>query len=112
MTSPSDWTIKQWLHVRIEEPFVVQTDGGSIECDPEDPASVAPLLGLHQAVVVEAVVYRTGSMTMTFNDGRVLEVPAGEKYEAFSVTGEWPGAEPFRLISLPGGGLAEWVDAA
>ncbi len=105
-------TIEQWLNVRIEEPFTVQTEGRLIECDPENPASVAPLLDLHQAVVVQGAVYRDGSMTLTFADGRVLQVRAGQQHEAFSVTGSRAGGEPFRLISLPGGGLAEWVGAA
>jgi hypothetical protein len=106
------FTIEQWLRFRIGEPFIVRSASGEIECDPENPASVAPLLDLHQAVVTEAAVYKDGSLSVTFADGRLLRVPPGDHYEAFEVTGSWAGGDPFRLISLPGGGLAEWVDAA
>ena len=104
-------TIEQWLHIRIEEPFVVQTGANRIECDPETSASITPLVDLHQAVVNEAAAYKDGSLTVAFADGRVIRVAPGEHYEAFSVTGSWAGADTFRLISLPGGGLAEWVTA-
>jgi hypothetical protein len=106
------FTIEQWLHVRIGEPFIVQTNAGPIECDPEGrPESIGRLIDLHQAVVAAASVYKDGSLAVAFEDGRTLRVPAGEQYEAFEVSGSWPGEEPFRFISLPEGSLAEWVAA-
>jgi hypothetical protein len=69
---------------------------------------VGPLVDLHQAVVTEAAVYKDGRLRVSFADGRTLHVPAGAHYEAFEITGGTDGAEPYRLISLPGGGLAEW----
>jgi hypothetical protein len=106
------FTIEQWIRVRISEPFVVRGGRDPLECDPEgDPESMGRLVDLHQAVVTEASVYKDGSLRVEFADGRTLSLEAGAQYEAFDVTGSWPGDETFRLIALPGGGLAEWVDA-
>lgn len=105
-------TIEQWLHIRISEPFIVETDAGAIACDPEEePGSIGRIVDLHQAIVTDASVFKDGSLTVAFADGRRLRVPADEQYEAFDVTGSRSGEEPFRLISLPGGGLAEWIAA-
>lgn len=104
-------TIDQWLHIRIEGPFVVHAGEEIIECEPERPASIAPLVELHQVVVSEAAAHKDGSLTIAFADGHVMRVAADQRYEAFAITGSRAGAAPFRLISLPGGGLAEWLDA-
>ena len=39
-------TIEQWLHIRIDAPFVVQAGEETIECHPETAESIAPLVGL------------------------------------------------------------------
>jgi hypothetical protein len=103
------FTVEDRLDFRIEQPFVVESESMTADCDPGSPASVAPLVDLHQAVVAEAVVYKDGRLAVCFRNGRVLTVSVSEQYKAFSVTGSSAGQEPFRLVSLPGGGLAEWV---
>jgi hypothetical protein len=104
------FTVEQSLHFRIEQPFVVErAPSDSADYDPEASGSVAPLVDLHQAVVTKAAVYKDGRLVVRFGDGRVLAVRPSEQYEAFSITGSGPGQEQFRLVSLPGGGLAEWV---
>lgn len=106
------FTVEQSLHVKLGEPFVVETDSGPVHCDPEGaPESMGRLIDLHQAVVSDASVYKDGSLTIMFRDGRTLRVQPGEHYEAFEVNGAWDREEPFRLISLPGGGLAEYFGA-
>ena len=81
-------------------------------CDPEIPASVAPLVDLHQAVVTEAVVYKDDRLAVCFRDRRVLTVPVSEQNEAFSVTDSSAGREPFQLVSAPGGASPNGFDAA
>jgi hypothetical protein len=103
------FTVEQRLHFRIAERFSVEDGSGTARYDPERRGSVGPLADLHGAVVTEATVYRDGRLVVCFADGRALSVPPGEHYEAFEVTGSRDASEPFRLISLPGGGLAEWV---
>jgi hypothetical protein len=104
------FTVEQWLHFRIEEPFIVEDQAGvAARYDPERPGAVGPIADLHQAIATEAAVYKDGRLVVRFADGRMLSVPASEHYEAFAVTGSRADQDPFRLISLPGGGLAEWV---
>lgn len=103
------FTVEQRLDFRIGEPFIVEATTGVAEYDPEQRGSVGPLADLHQAVVTEAAVYKDGRLVVRLADGRVLSVPAGEHYEAFEVTGSGVDGEAFKFVSLPGGGLAEWV---
>jgi len=102
-------TIEMWLDIRIEEPFTVTDTESSVLYDPGTPGAVGPVTDLYGARVTEAVVYKDGRLTLSFADSRVLDVPSGAHYEAFQITGSWASGEPWRLISLPGGGLAEWV---
>jgi len=69
------FTIEQWLHLRISEPFVVESEVGPIRCDPErEPQSMGRLVDLHQAIVRIASVYKDGSLAVAFRDGRRLRV--------------------------------------
>jgi hypothetical protein len=101
--------VDQSLHFRIEQPFVVEHRHGRDHYDPERAGSVGPLADLHQAVMTEAAVLLDGGLQLSFADGRVLTVVASSSYEAFSVTGPGSGVDAFRFVSLPGGGLAEWL---
>jgi hypothetical protein len=98
------------LHVRIEGPFQVEREGHVTHFDPERAGAVGPLADLHQAVMTEAAVLLDGGLRLSFADGRALVVPPGPSFEAFSVTGPGSGIDAFRFVSLPGGGLAEWVE--
>lgn len=102
-------SIEMWLDIRIEEPFTVTDATGSVFCDPGEAGAVGPITDFYGKTVTRARVYKDGSMRLEFADDRTLAVPAGAHYEAFQVTGSWSDGEPWRLISLPGGGLAEWV---
>jgi hypothetical protein len=102
------FTIEAWLHVRIDEPILVEGAAGRIACDPGDPESITPLLDLHQAVVTEAAAKTDGSLTVVLADGRTLRVAPGDHYEAFAIHGQRPGGDRFDLVSSPGGGLASW----
>lgn len=102
-------TVDSGLHFRIGGPFVVDSQGSVSHFDPERIGSVGPLADLHQAVVTEAAVLLDGGLRISFADGRSLRVAPSAEHEAFSVTGPGPGADTFRFVSLPGGGLAEWV---
>ena len=98
------FTIEQWIHIRISQPFVVHANSGPIEVDPEgDPESMGRLIGLHQAVVTDASVHKDGSLTVAFSDGRTLRVPTGTRYEAFEVEGAWPREESWRPGRAPSG---------
>jgi hypothetical protein len=97
------------LQFRIEGPFTVERQGDVAHYDPQRVGAVGPLTDLHQAVMTEAAVLLDGGLRLSFADGRTLTVPPSEEFEAFSVTGPGAGSDAFRFVSLPGGGLAEWV---
>ena len=102
-------SVEAWLHFRIETPFRYGERDRPVEYDPEDSPALCPLLELHQAQVLRAEVFKHGRLDIAFADGQVLTVASSQQYEAFQVTGERRGSEPFRLIAIPGGGLAEWT---
>lgn len=103
-------TIEQWIHIRIETPFVLERDGLAATYDPEQWSTLGPLLQLHQAVVREAEVRKDGWLRLRFADGATLTVEPDERFEAFSVSGALRPSPPksFSLIALPGGGLARF----
>lgn len=105
------FTIEAWLHIRIEEPILVEGAAGPIACEPGDPDSMSPLLDLHQAVVTEAAAGTDGSLKVVLADGRTLRVAPGDHYEAFAIYGQRAGGDRFDLVSLPGGGLSSWSSA-
>jgi hypothetical protein len=102
-------TVDAGLHFRIEGPFTVEHQGDPASYEPERVGAVGPLSDLHQAVMTEAAVLLDGGLRLSFADGRTLTVPPNAEFEAFSVTGPGPSSDTFRFVSLPGGGLAEWV---
>lgn len=100
------FTVDAEVDFRIEVPFEAGDTGGWRAYDPEVPGAVGPLAVLHQAVVHGALVMTDGRLEVSFTNGSSLRVLPNNKYEAFSVTGP---AGSFRFVSLPGGGLAEWL---
>jgi hypothetical protein len=101
---------EEWEHnLQIERDFWIhQRDSlGSIKVEfrPWDielprPSGMDELASLINGLVTEAEARPDGSLRIEFADGRTLEVPFGERYEAWHITG--PNST---LVSLPGGGL-------
>ena len=99
--------VETWIVIRISTPFTIFRSGVTMRFDPEDTASLAPLVTLHQKRVTEALIRMDGNLKVTFSDGSVLCVEPNAHYEAFQVSGKLPPVErKFEFISLPGGGLA------
>lgn len=72
--------------------------------DPAVPASVLPLLGLHQSVVRDARADKNGTLRLHFTAGSSIVVAPDDEYEAWEVCGGMPPVTPdFRLVCLPGG---------
>jgi len=100
--------LESWIEIRIETGFSYGPPGAGRHFDPADPMALAPLLGLHQAVVTAAKIRKDGRLTIAFA-GAVLEVGPDERYEAFQVAGSLPPIRRgFRFAALPGGGLARF----
>lgn len=101
--------LESWIEIRIETAFSFGPPGAGRRFEPSEATALAPLLGLHQAVVAAAQIRKDGRLTLTFADGAVLEVGPDERYEAFHVAGSLPPVRRgFRFVALPGGGLARF----
>jgi hypothetical protein len=92
--------LESWIEIRIETAFSYGPPGAGRQFEPSDPTALAPLLGLHQAVVAAAQIRKDGRLTMTFADDAVLEVGPDERYEAFQVTGSLPPIAAASGLSL------------
>jgi hypothetical protein len=96
------------LEVRIQQPFELLSgaDGETpVRIDPNgDPSGLVPALGLWRAELVEALAFKDGRLELRFAEGERLHVPAGEKFEPWTLV----GPAELRLVSMPGGDLAVW----
>lgn len=94
------------VEVRIGSPFTdVAADGSSAVHDPEDdPVHLAPVLRLSRMETHFGYALLDGSLELGFADGSSIKVAVDENYEAWTLG----GPQGFKLVSLPGGGLAEW----
>jgi hypothetical protein len=80
-------------------------DGSSATYDPEgDPVLLGPVLRLSRIETRFGYAFLDGSLELGFADGSSVHVAVDEHYEAWTLS----GPRGFKLVSLPGGGLAEW----
>jgi hypothetical protein len=93
--------------VRISSPFCYESGGASGTVDPEQTERLAPLLVLHDAIVVAASATDSGHLELRFERGRTISVPPDPNYEAWylSVTNRTT-KRTTALVSLPGSGTA------
>jgi hypothetical protein len=73
------------LDVRIEVPFRYWDGRAQRNIDPAIPATVAPLLDLHQAELHRVELNRTGELQIFFSDDRAITVLPHPDYESFSL---------------------------
>jgi hypothetical protein len=93
--------------IRINTPFTVSRGEEHSTYDPEAPETLAPLLGLHRAILREGVLRKDGLLRLSFRDGTTLTVSPDDRYEAWEAAGELAPVTPrFQVIAIPGGGLA------
>jgi uncharacterized protein DUF6188 len=95
--------------VTIESAFLLREGegGGDVRLVPGDPRTLAPALTFWQRTAASAFAHEDGRLELRFADGGAIEVPAGDRYEAWNLTG--PGG--LLVVSLPGGELAIWLEA-
>ncbi len=94
------------LLIRIEEPLVLRTPGCSdVLIDPEgDVNALAPLLRLIRDELTGGLARSDGVLELTFSSGDSITVDSCSAYEAWQIS----APDGLLLVSLPGGGLAEW----
>lgn len=96
--------------VRIEQPFVIASEGGEERLVIPDGESdrLAPVLSLVRATVTEGLAFEDGHLELTFAEGTRVSVPSAEDYEPWEVV----GPQGMRLVSVPGGELSVWRPSA
>ncbi|MFE0511067.1 DUF6188 family protein [Streptomyces sp. NPDC058964] len=100
----SDWEIAVEAPVRLSHgPVHV---GPSVLLNPETE-SIAPALELLGARVLSAVAFKSGTLRLVFDTGHHLTCSPDPSFEAWQVM----GPAGWRIVSLPGGGLAVWTDS-
>jgi hypothetical protein len=85
--------------------------GGEVKtCDPSDPQTLGPLVALRQALVIEALVHKSGQLRIVCDNGSVLTVDPDDEGEAFTVEGDFPAVHrKFALVSGPSGKVVAGV---
>jgi len=81
----------------------VEQEQSSI-ADPQEPATLVPVLRLFGRRVTSAYAFKDGSLRVEFQDGSRLEVDPGEKFEPWEVSAQ----DGLKIVSTPGGGIAFW----
>ena len=82
----------------------VDREGNQHRIDPEDPATVGPVLRT-VGRQIEAVDCRRGTLTLAFSDASRLRCDPHNDYEAWQVAG---GSPQHLVVCMPGGELAVW----
>jgi hypothetical protein len=92
----------------IESPFNLDSYDRSVSLSPEEDSDEAfqPIRELVGQTVDEATADEAGALRVRFSGGALLQVPADEAYEAWSVSGP-NGA---LVVCTPGGKLAIWSE--
>jgi hypothetical protein len=85
----------------------VDSELGSHEVDPENPATLGPVLRT-VGKQIQAVGTEGGALTLSFSDGSHLRCDPHEDYEAWQVVG---GSPQHLVVCTPGGELAVWESA-
>ncbi|GGJ18108.1 DUF6188 family protein [Paenarthrobacter histidinolovorans] len=92
--------------LRIGSVFTLKTAAGSIhQLDPNgEPTRLGPALSITQSSIVAGFADDRGALHVEFSDGSVIDVPADNSYEAWTIN----GPQGLLLVSCPGGSIASW----
>jgi hypothetical protein len=105
LVSAADWEVSLEGPAHLSSHHLHDDSAPSLLPERQEVASALPLFG---ATVQSAVAFRAGALSIVFADGAHLYCAADLSFEAWQVT----GPHGWRFISMPGGTLAVWSDAA
>jgi hypothetical protein len=90
------------LQLTVETPCQLRQATKSTSINPTEPATIAPMLPMFNAIVYTVTIQRTGQLTVDFVNGLQLIVNPSDQFEAWQLacTGK------FLLVCGPGGGVA------
>jgi Family of unknown function (DUF6188) len=89
--------------VEVEGPMSLTDGGTTVDLDTRTPTGLGPVLGLRGTWLSSRLAER-GALTLEFEDGSRIDVPANEQYESWHVYG--PGHVEWHCI--PGGHVVEF----
>jgi Family of unknown function (DUF6188) len=92
--------------------FMTNSNGERFIIDPSpsgDASHLAPFLRIVRRTVEEAIAFTDGRLSVTIDDGTLIEVPVDPQFEAWNAAGPG-GIDGLKVVSLPGGELAIWKD--
>ncbi len=97
------------FELRIGGPFTVKRGPTEVGYSAEDRGAqqLGGALGLLRKTARNAIALKDGTLEVAFTDGDSLSVRPDEHYEAW----EMAGPRGYKIVSLPGGGLAVWSPA-
>jgi uncharacterized protein DUF6188 len=103
--------VSNGIYVDIELPFTyLGLNGAASALDPDgDAVDLAPILRLRRLGATECVAFKDGRLSLKFEDGSELQVPKDLEFEAWGISGVGEAAG-LKIISMPGGELAIWLD--
>jgi hypothetical protein len=92
--------------------FMTDSSGEQFIIDPSpdhDALLLAPFLRIVRRTVADAIAFTDGRLSVTIDDGTLIEVPVDPRFEAWHASGPG-GIDGLKVVSLPGGELAVWKD--
>ena len=103
--------VSNGIYVDIEVPFIyIGPNGTESTLDPDGNAvDLAPILQVRRLGTTECMAFKDGRLGLKFDDGSELRVSKGLEFEAWGISGVGEAAG-LRIISMPGGELAIWLD--
>lgn len=73
----------------IECPFTLQVGDTVHQLDPQDRASIGPLLTLYPDTITQLLMSSGGTLRATFASGALLTVEPHPRFEAWNICGFW-----------------------
>jgi len=98
----SDSEVKDVATLYIETEFSVKNDDSIVQINPENTATLSPILKFFNKEVEQIRIAKTGQLVLYFRDGQSIEVPPNKRYEAWQL-----GVPPnILLVCSPGGSIS------
>jgi hypothetical protein len=107
-----------WAHpqlsvsLKIESPFKYSEHSKTEIIQWKSPRELGRFASLFDAVALSADITTEGDLDLRFADGRRIEIAPDPNYEAFDFMCGWTADGGWKIICLPGGGLAEWLPSS
>jgi Family of unknown function (DUF6188) len=103
--------VSNGIYIDIEVPFTYLSPNGDANVlDPDGVAvDLSPILRLRRLGATECVAFKDGRLDLRFEDGSQVHVPIHPEFEAWGISGTGDAAG-LRVVSMPGGELAIWLD--